>query len=276
MNKPPAAPDSYTEFTGSIPENYERHLVPLIFADYAKLLANAVDTSAKLDVLELACGTGIVTRSILEDLPSGSRLLATDINEPMIAQARKAIGNAPQVSFKNADAANLPFSENSFDALVCQFGIMFVSERQKAYGEAARVLRPGGKFHFNVWDRLDANLFANAIHRAMEKRYPDNPPRFLELPYGYSDISLIVGELQSAGFTNIDISVQQLTSHANSPADIALGFGAGGPLANEVAARGTLSLKEVLQGLEKALEEEFGAGPCQAPMQAIQITARTD
>ena len=253
-----------------------RHFVPLIFANCAKLLANALDTSAKLDVLELACGTGIVTRCILKNLPVGSRLLATDINEPMIAQAKKAIGNAPEVSFRRADAADLPFSDDSFDALVCQFGIMFVSERQRAYTEAVRVLRPGGKFHFKVWDRLGANLFANAIHRAMEKLYPDNPPRFLELPYGYSDISRIVEELQSAGFTNIDISVQPLTSHANSAGDIALGFGAGGPLANEVAARGILSLKEVLQGLEKALEDEFGSGPCQAPMQAIQITACTD
>ena len=260
-------------FAGSIPENYERYFVPLIFADYAEKLAGSVEVSGNARILETACGTGIATRKIAQRLGPGARLIATDFNEPMIVEARKAVSNSSSVEFQQADATNLPFELDAFDSVVCQFGVMFFPDRIKGYQEAARVLKPSGRFYFNVWDSLDNNLFAKVIHNAAGRLYPDDPPRFLELPYGYYDLRLIVEELQTVGFSRIEITALPLISIANEPRHVALGYGAGGPLANDVAARGTLSLDEVLQNLEEAVREEFGPGPCHAPMQAFQVIA---
>ncbi len=263
----------HTEFVGSIPENYERYFVPLIFAEYAIELARALDVCDGAEVLETACGTGIVTRHLANSLENDARLVATDLNEPMIAEARKAVGNSSNVEFRQADATELPFADDTFDAVVCQFGVMFFPDRRKGYREAARVLKPGGQFHFNVWDSLENNLFAKTVHETVGLLYPDNPPRFLELPYGYYDLRLIVRELQESGFLRVNISALPRTSFADEPRHVALGYGAGGPLANDVSARGTLSLEQVLDTIEETVKEWFGEGRVSAPMQAFQITA---
>lgn len=266
--------DRYRDFAGSIPENYERYFVPLIFADYAKKLADRVEQGEGVKILETACGTGVVTRNIAERMHGSARTVATDFNEPMLAVASKTLGESNVVEFQQADAMRLPFAANAFDAVVCQFGVMFFPERVVAYREAARVLIDGGKFHFNVWDRLENNHFAQTVHKTAQEMFPEDPPNFFKLPYGYYDLRLVVDELQEAGFGDIDITARPLTSSAPSPRDIALAFGAGSPFANEVAARDTLSLDEVVDKLEAAIRHRFGDGPCSAPMQAFQISAQ--
>lgn len=266
--------ERHRDFVGSIPENYERYFVPLIFAEYAERLADKVEHGEGINILETACGTGVVTRNIAQRLAGGSRTVATDFNEPMLVEAAKALGDSNVVDFQQADAMRLPFADENFDAVVCQFGVMFFPHRVIAYREAARVLRNGGKFHFNVWDSLEHNHFAQTIHKAAQEMYPDNPPDFFKLPYGYYDLRLIVAELQEAGFGDVDITARPLTSSAPSPRDIALAFGAGSPFSNEVAVRGTHTLDEVVDKLEDAIRHRFGDGPCSAPMQAFQISAQ--
>ena len=261
-------------FTGSIPENYERYFVPLIFAEYAEMLADKVERGDGINILETACGTGVVTRSIAKRMDAGSRAVATDFNEPMLEEAMKALGPSDAIDFKQADAMYLPFEDEEFDAVVCQFGVMFFPDRRTAYREAARVLKHGGKFHFNVWDSLEHNHFAQAVHNAGMDMYPDDPPKFFELPYGYYDIRLIVAELQESGFSDIDISVRPLTTTADSARFLAKAYCAGSPFANEVAVRTAYSLDEAIDKVEAALVEEFGAGPISAKMQAFQITAQ--
>lgn len=224
-------------------------------------------------ILETACGTGVVTRSIAKRMLPQSRAVATDFNEPMLVEASKALGSSDAVSFQQADAMKLPFTDEEFDAVVCQFGVMFFPDRHIAYREAARVLKPRGKFHFNVWDSLEHNLFAQTVHLAAQDMYPEDPPKFFELPYGYHDLRGIVGELQETGFSDIDITARPLISSANSARDVAMAFGAGSPFANEVAVRNTHSLDEVVDHIEGAIKDRFGEGPVAAPMQAFQITA---
>lgn len=265
---------SEATFSGSVPENYERYLVPLIFEDYAVDLASRLEVPAGGAVLETACGTGVVTRRLADQLPDGAHLTATDLNEGMIGEAKSSVGDDPRLTYQQADATALPFPDASFDAVVCQFGVMFLPDKAAGYGEAARVLRPGGQLVFNVWDSLEHNGHARAAHEALAALFPDNPPRFLEVPYGYYDLYEIKNSLLSAGFGNINISVQPRTSEAASARDVALAFIAGSPLATHLADMGPPSESEVLESVERAVAGEFGASPSRAPMEAFQITAR--
>jgi SAM-dependent methyltransferase len=188
-------------FAGSIPELYERYLVPMIFEPYAKDLAERLTTLPLRRVLEVAAGTGVVTRAIASALPASVAIVATDLNQPMLAHA-SALGTSRAVEWRQADALKLPFEDASFDAVVCQFGVMFFPDKAAAYAEARRVLRPGGTFLFNAWDRIEENEFADCVTNALGTIFPDDPPRFLaRTPHGYHDRAVIARDVTRGGFT---------------------------------------------------------------------------
>ena len=165
-------------FAGSIPENYERLLVPLIFEDYARDLAERVARVEPQDVLETAAGTGVVTRALASRLPANVRYVATDLNQPMLDHAAAKQPDENRVTWRQADALALPFEDQKFDVVVCQFGAMFFPDKVAAYREARRVLKPGGHLFFNVWDRISANEFADVVIEALAALFPQDPPRF--------------------------------------------------------------------------------------------------
>src|SRR5690348_12226967 len=183
------------KFAGSIPALYDTHLVPLIFEPYALDLARRLTSMAPRRVLELAAGTGVATRALARALPAASSLVATDLNAPMLEQA-EAIEIARPVEWRQADALQLPFDDETFDAVVCQFGVMFFPSKPRAFSEARRVLAPGGRFVFNVWDRIGENEFADVVTMSLARRYPEDPPRFLaRIPHGYFDRRAIERDL---------------------------------------------------------------------------------
>lgn len=258
---------------GSIPDNYERHLVPLLFADYAEDLAARLDIPAGASVLETACGTGALTRGIITELPSDAHLVVTDLAPAMVERARAHAGPGPGIEYRQADATDLPFSDDTFDVVVCQFSLMLFPDPEEAMREAARVLRPGGRFVFSVWDRLERNTFSRIVHEAMAEAFPDDPPDFLSLPYAYHDISRMVDGLQEAGFGCIRIDVQPRNGFASGPDDVALGLVAGSPLAAQVLDRAD-SLEPALEAARQAVRRELGAGVINGAMQAFEISAR--
>lgn len=190
-------PEASAAFVGSVPENYERYLGPLLFEPYADNLVARLPKQKS--VLETACGTGIVTQRLAAPLPEGATLIATDLNEGMLAFARQKLGAETRVNWEVADARNLPFDREMFDSVVCQFGMIFVPEKNVAIAEAHRVLKPGGKFFFNVWDSLSRNDLTRVAHEAILSFFPDEPPRFFEIPFGFYDGEEIRRLLQAAG-----------------------------------------------------------------------------
>src|SRR5512146_1561151 len=177
------------DFTGSIPQLYETYLVPLIFEPYAAELASrlARQASTTTHVLEIAAGTGVLTRALSAALPEHAAIIATDLNQPMLEHAA-ALGTARPVDWRQADALHLPFDDATFDAVVCQFGVMFFPDKVRAFAEARRVLRVGGVFMFSVWDRIEENEFADVVTTALAAMFPEDPPRFLaRTPHGYHD-----------------------------------------------------------------------------------------
>lgn len=148
--------DSDKNFAGSIPKLYEEHLVPLIFEPYAEDLARRVASRKPARVLEIAAGTGVVTRHLASALPEEVLIVATDLNQTMLDTAA-AVGTPRPVTWRQADAMTLPFEDAEFDAVLCQFGAMFFPDKAKAFSESRRVLKTGGAFIFNVWDRIEEN-----------------------------------------------------------------------------------------------------------------------
>ena len=260
-------------FSGSIPQIYETLLVPLIFAPYARDLAGRIKGLAPRHVLETAAGTGVVTRALAMQLPDDVSITATDLNEPMLAQAQSALPGA-RVTWRQADALALPFEAASFGVVACQFGAMFFPDRVKGYAEARRVLKPGGRFVFNVWDDIETNEFADVVTQALAGVFPDDPPRFLaRTPHGYHDRDLIRSDLERAGLTDIAIEAVEHISAAPSPREPAIAYCQGTPLRSEIEARGAPGLEAATDAAADALAKRFGKGAIEGRIRALVISA---
>ncbi len=262
------------DFVGSIPELYDRILVPMLFEPYARDLAQRAKAHQPADVLETAAGTGAVTRALASELGRDTRIVATDLNEPMIARAKSQLSDRPGITWQQADALALPFGNATFDLVVCQFGAMFFPDRPKGYSEARRVLKPGGRFLFNVWDRIEDNHFADAVNQAVAEVFPDDPPRFLErTPYGHHVADRIRAELAAAGFGKVEIETVRHQGHASSPSDPAVGLCQGSPLRGEIEARGGVGLDAATDHTTSAVARRFGNGAIEGRLQALVISA---
>lgn len=260
-------------FTGSIPELYDRLLVPLIFEPYAQDLAERVGRLAPQSVLEVAAGTGVLTRALATKLPAGTSIVATDLNQPMLDQARRRMPNDSRITWQQADAQALPFGDGRFDVVVCQFGAMFFPDKVAAYRQFKRALRPDGRLLFNVWDAIEENELADEVTRALAELIPADPPRFMRrTPHGYYDPELIRAQLHAAGFGNVSIEYRDTISSAPSPYDAATAYCQGTPLRAEIEERGK-SLDEATQYAANAIAARFGPGRVTSRIRALVIQA---
>lgn len=265
-------------FAGGIPEAYDTLMVPLFFEPYAIDLARRVAALAPARVLETAAGTGAVTRALARALPPEVDLVATDLNAPMLERA-KAMGTARGVQWHEADAMRLPFDEGCFDVVACQFGAMFFPDKVQAFREARRVLRPGGAWIFNTWDRIEDNEFAQAVTDALAELYPDDPPAFMaRTPHGYFDRATIVAHLVQAGFDGpVEWDTVATRSTAESARTAALALCGGTPLRNEIdlrAARGGATFDDAVAAGAAMIRARFGEGRVDGRIQAHVATAR--
>jgi ubiquinone/menaquinone biosynthesis C-methylase UbiE len=260
-------------FGGSISKLYEAYMVPLIFAEYAADMADRVAAGRPSRVLEIAAGTGVVTRAIASVLPASVSIVATDLNQAMLDQAAAA-GIGRQVEWKQADAMQLPFPDGAFDAVVCQFGAMFFPDKGKAFAEARRVLAPGGVFLFNVWDRIEENEFAETVTDALATLFPENPPRFMvRVPHGYHDLEAIERDLADGGFPGkAEIATLSKRSRAASSGVPAIAYCQGTPVRSEIEARNPARLGEATEIAAAALAKRFGKGAIEGKIQAHIIS----
>ncbi|WP_419831369.1 class I SAM-dependent methyltransferase [Endozoicomonas atrinae] len=260
-----------SRFVGSIPEHYDSGLGPHIFTDYAADIARRAADYKPSSVLELAAGTGIVTRKLRNLLPVGTTLLATDLSPPMLEQAKKKFAEDENVRFEVVDASSLPYDPPLFDVVVCQFGVMFFPDKLKSYSEVLRVLKPGGHYLFNVWDCWAANPFAEIVYETIAEVFPDDPPGFYRVPFGYHDIDAINASLREAGFTSITAKTLPLRSRILSAELLARGIVFGSPLYEEIVSRNG-DLVAIHSRVQKVLESQFGN---EMPIQAIVFGAES-
>jgi ubiquinone/menaquinone biosynthesis C-methylase UbiE len=259
---------STAAFVGSIPELYDRHMGPVLFEPYAQELAARLPADAAR-VLEIAAGTGRVTRRLLER--PLRELVVTDLNEPMLAEAKRRIGDDPRVTWQPADAQQLPFADGSFDAIVCSFGLMFVPDKPRALAEMRRVLRPGGTLLLTTWDSLANNPASLVLHDEARAAFPSDPPAFMAIPFSLHDPVQLHGF--AVGFSEAAVETLVRTGEAASAAHLATGFVRGNPLWHQLVERG-IDAAALEARVAKSIAEKFGDHPCRSPISAHLLVAR--
>jgi len=260
-----------TAFTGDIPGHYHSGLGPLLFEPYAAEVAARAAVLRPRRVLETACGTGIVTRHLRGALHAETSIVATDLNDAMIAVARRVVPSG--VEFRPADMTALPFSDGAFDLVVCQFGLMFVPDKALAARETRRVLAPGGRWLVSTWAPLSQVDVCWLAHETITSLFPDDPPRFYETPFSYGDPSVFRELLVEAGFTEVAVETVRCTGRAESPRAAATGIVLGNPVGEQIRARDPSKLGEAIAAVEGALTSRYGELEVEAELEALIATA---
>jgi SAM-dependent methyltransferase len=263
------------DFSASIADLYDAILGPFMFEPFARETAGRL-AGAGGEVLEIAAGTGILTRELDRVLGSAARITATDLNPPMLAVGAQKLSSS-RVTWRPADALALPFADASFDAVVVQFGVMFYPDKVAGHVEARRVLRPGGRYVASVWDDLASNPVAQVVHEAAGACFPDDPPQFIaRTPHGHHDAVRLLADMVAGGFADAAVETVTLAAGRLTAEELARGFCQGTPLRNEIVQRDEGRLGEVTAAVARALEARFGPGPIESPIQAHILTARAE
>lgn len=260
------------EFSASVADLYDAILGPFMFEPFARETAGRL-AGVGGEVLEIAAGTGILTRELDRVLEPGAQITATDLNPPMLAVGAAKLASA-RVEWRPADALALPFAEASFDAVVVQFGVMFYPDKVAGHAQARRVLRAGGRYVVSVWDDLASNPVAQTVHQAAGACFPEDPPEFFaRTPHGHHDAGALVADMVAAGFADAAVETVRLAAGRLTADELARGFCQGTPLRGEIVARDEGRLDEVTAAVARALEARFGPGPIESPIQAHILTA---
>jgi ubiquinone/menaquinone biosynthesis C-methylase UbiE len=273
----PSAADA--RFVDSVPAMYDRHLGPMLFDQYARDLAARLTASERppTKVLEIAAGTGILTEQLAQRLPEAATIVATDLNLPMLAVAQRRLqgrASASTIEWRQADATSLPFPDAAFDAVVCQFGVMFFPDKAQAASETLRVLEPGGRWLFSVWGTLDDNPIQGICHETITSYFSDDPPQFYKIPFSMHEEEVTRDLVAGAGFSDVTVTPVRFTAVSPSARNAAIGLVRGNPIVTAIEERGTVGAEEIIEAVAVALARELGDAPMRAPMLAYVVSAR--
>ena len=265
---------STPSFSGSIPRMYEEILGPVYFEPYAEDIARRVAHLNPLAVLETACGTGRVTNHLRQQIPPECSFVATDINADMLAVAKEKLNNLGGILWLQADGQQVPFDNGSFDALVCQFGIMFYPDKLQGMKESFRLLKFSGTFLFTVWDKLDTNPFAAAGRQVFMDFFNQEPPEYLRTPFMFNNPKEIIPMLEAAGFRHVKYETLVKPLVAPSAELVTEGMVEGSPVIHAIREKDPAAVPMIKKNIRDTLIQKFGDHPCRSEMQAILFTAK--
>ena len=256
------------KFNGSIPQNYDDYLGPMFFEPYAQEVGKLIDASSVGSALEIACGTGRLTKHLRRALASDARLVASDLSTDMLSVAKKKLAD-DNIEWMIADAQGLPFEANSFDLVVCYFGLMLVPDKSQAFREALRVLKKGGMLLMATWDKLEHNEASNVFRLTLKSLLGDTLPDSYKLPFSLYDQGLITTMLNDAGFVNVHSEKVKKESIGETSEKATYGLINGGSLYNEIVKRDPALIGQITASVEEILSQRYGHAPMISPMSAI-------
>ena len=265
--------EEHAKFTGDIPHYYDVYLGHVLFEHYADDLSKRAMILNPKKVLELACGTGIVTRRLKDALSSDTEIFPTDLNEDMLNVARQKFKTEEVLSFEAANALELPYGDGSFDLVACQFGVMFFPDKELSYREVNRVLQEDGTYLFSVWSGPEDCPMARVAADVTTHLFPTDPPNFYEVPFSYCDVDDITNSLKASGFNSVRHHPVEHTSTVSNMEGFAKALVHGNPMIQEIHDRGTVSAQQAEKAIFSAIVEEFGSSPGRIPMKAIVFEA---
>lgn len=260
-------------FNGSIPSKYDGHLGPFLFNFFSEDIVKRLSAFKLNKILEIACGTGIVTGKLHEAFPS-SEITATDINPDMLKFAQSKFNPESNIIWKTADAMKLPFEDNTYDAVICQFGVMFFPDKQAAINEVFRVLKPGGIFIFNTMDKIEANDILYTVNETLKNLFKENTPNFFEIVFSLYNKEQIEKLLLNSGFNDVRFNIINECTTGKSAHSVATGLIEGTPVSNQINQMNTISIPEVQNEVEKAIAAKHGDGPVRGKVKAIVFSGR--
>ncbi|MGH7535772.1 MAG: class I SAM-dependent methyltransferase [Gemmatimonadales bacterium] len=264
--------ERHAAFVGSIPANYDSYLGPILFHQYADDLAARLPVFRGVRVLEIACGTGILTERLVQRLAGQGTMIATDLNEAMIAHARARIPDDPALEWRQADGTSLPFPDRAFDAAVCQFGLMFFPDKAKGVREAFRVLKPGGTYLLSVWAKIAENAICRIAHDTFRTFFPDDPPQFDQIPFSLHDTAAVRALLVDAGFGDVECATVEKVGRSPSAADAAIGLVEGNPVYGSIMERRPEALADIKAAVARNIAAELGDHPVRSALRAHVFT----
>lgn len=260
------------EFIGDIPKHYDIGLGPNLFVDFAERLTSTACDRKATKVIELAAGTGIVSRKLRDNLPPETPLLITDLNPPMLEVAKRKFTEDENVNFAVANAMDLAFDDSEFDLMVCQFGVMFFPDKPASFREAARVLRPGGRYVFNVFSAMEKNPYSQIAYSVPARFFPDDPPGFYKVPFHYGNPDVVRKDLKAAGWQDVEHETIRLRKKIVNPEEFARGLVYGNPLIDEIRNREGVDPETVAAAVLEAINATFGPSDMTMPLEATIFT----
>ena len=247
------------KFTGEDAENYDTYLGPILFEPYGQFIALQVAAEKPGSVLEIACGTGRVTRQLRKSLPATAKLIASDISGDMLAVAKREL-DGHDIEFKVEDAQSLSFPDNSFDLVICQFGMMFLPDKQKGFNEIYRVLKPGGKFMCLTWDNmLNIPICKLIFNDLVVPLFHDEDTTRFYVPFSMHNPQQLKDWMQNAGFTSTEVDTIVLNSGPHEVKNVVDAYFRKHMMGKEVMAKDPSAFEPIAREFEEEIGRQYGA-----------------
>jgi ubiquinone/menaquinone biosynthesis C-methylase UbiE len=262
------------QVSGNSPAAYEKYLVPGFFKPWAEELVSLASPSKGSDILDVACGTGIVARTVLSTMKDSVRVIGLDLNGEMLSLAAELSEDSGfEIEWKQGDANDLPFADERFDLLFCQQGMQFFPNPQQVLKEMHRVLRPEGSVAFNILRSIQFNPAYGILADELEKHAGVTAGAMMRSPFPDWDQRVIQQMIKSAGFTDISIQLDIISMRFPSPEEFLWREAASSPLAAEIESLDSETRRELVEGLNQSLEDYTDDRGVVFPMETMMILA---
>jgi len=266
------------QVAGNAAETYEEALVPAIFAPWAPLVVDLAHPQEGERVLDVACGTGIVARTLASCVGPRGAVAGVDLNPGMLKVARRVCAteshSAAQIEWHEASADKLPFLDALFNVVCCQLGLQFFPDRAAALREMRRVLVPGGRLAVMVWRGIHESPGFAVLAEALERHVGGAAAAIMRAPFGLSDSEELTALVRAAGFHDIVIQQRVGTVRFGSTEKLVSSYIAGSPLAGPISKASDAARQALVADVQNALGTYMSDTELTFPIAAQLLSGR--